>query len=192
MPILVSPVWAEGGEGAVGDSWIQAHLSTLDARFGDVVALLETFLFADLGTGVPLIVVLLLLGGIYYSFYFGWLSFRGFRHAIDVIRGRYDDPDGPGEISHFQALTSALSATVGLGNIAGVAIVKPFLVEKLLENLRRAPLEACSVREVKGYGRQKSYLDQYSDSEYSLAFLPKVEVTLWVEDARSEEIVRKI
>ena len=122
MPILVSPVWAEGGEGAVGDSWIQAHLSTLDARFGDVVALLETFLFADLGTGVPLIVVLLLLGGIYYSFYFGWLSFRGFRHAIDVIRGRYDDPDGPGEISHFQALTSALSATVGLGNIAGVAI----------------------------------------------------------------------
>ena len=73
-----------------------------------------------------------------------------------------------------------------------VAVVKPFLVEKLLESLRRAPLEACSVREVKGYGRQKSYLDQYSDSEYSLAFLPKVEVTLWVEDARSEEIVRKI
>jgi nitrogen regulatory protein P-II 1 len=73
-----------------------------------------------------------------------------------------------------------------------VAVVKPFLVEKLLESLRRAPLEACSVREVKGYGRQKSYLDQYSDSEYSQAFLPKVEVTLWVEDARSEEIVRKI
>ncbi|MEX0937056.1 MAG: P-II family nitrogen regulator [Pirellulales bacterium] len=73
-----------------------------------------------------------------------------------------------------------------------VAIVKPFLVEELLEGLRRAPLEACSVREVKGYGRQKSYLDQYSDSEYSLAFLPKVEVTLWVDDARAEEIVRKI
>ena len=73
-----------------------------------------------------------------------------------------------------------------------VAVVKPFLVEKLLESLRRAPLEACSVQEVKGFGRQKSYLDQYSDSEYSLAFLPKVEVTLWVEDARSEEIIRKI
>jgi nitrogen regulatory protein PII len=73
-----------------------------------------------------------------------------------------------------------------------VAIVKPFLVEELLEGLRRAPLEACSVREVKGYGRQKSYLDQYTDSEYSLAFLPKVEVTLWVDDARVEEIVRKI
>src|SRR5215813_13286263 len=73
-----------------------------------------------------------------------------------------------------------------------VAIVKPYLAEKVLEGLRRAPLEACSVREVKGYGRQKSYLDQYGDTEYSLAFLPKVEITLWVDDARAEEIVRKI
>jgi nitrogen regulatory protein P-II 1 len=73
-----------------------------------------------------------------------------------------------------------------------VAIVKPYLAEKVLEALRRAPLEACSVREVKGYGRQKSYLDQYGDSEYSLAFLPKVEINLWVDDARSEEIIRRI
>ena len=48
------------------------------------------------------------------------------------------------------------------------------------------------MREVKGYGRQKSYLDQYADSEYSLAFLPKVEITLWVDDGRVEEILRKI
>ena len=73
-----------------------------------------------------------------------------------------------------------------------VAIVKPFLAEKVREGLKRAPLEACSVREVKGYGRQKSYLDQYAESEYSLAFLPKVEITLWVDDSRVEEIVRKI
>ena len=73
-----------------------------------------------------------------------------------------------------------------------IAIVKPFLAEKVLEGLKRAPLEACSVREVKGYGRQKSYLDQYADSEYSLAFLPKVEITLWVDDARVEEVLRKI
>lgn len=73
-----------------------------------------------------------------------------------------------------------------------VAVVKPYLVEKVLEGLKRAPLEACSVREVKGYGRQKSYLDQYAGSEYSLAFLPKVEITLWVDDARVEETVRKI
>jgi nitrogen regulatory protein P-II 1 len=73
-----------------------------------------------------------------------------------------------------------------------IAIIKPFLAEKVLEGLKRAPLEACSVREVKGYGRQKSYLDQYGDSEYSLAFLPKVEITLWVDDNRAEEIYRKI
>ena len=73
-----------------------------------------------------------------------------------------------------------------------VAIVKPYLAEKVLESLKRAPLEAVSVREVKGYGRQKSYLDQYGDSEYSLAFLPKVEIIMWVDDARTEEIVRKI
>ena len=73
-----------------------------------------------------------------------------------------------------------------------VAIVKPYLAEKVLEGLKRAPLEAVSVREVKGYGRQKSYLDQYGDSEYSLAFLPKVEIILWVADSRAEEIIRKI
>jgi nitrogen regulatory protein PII len=73
-----------------------------------------------------------------------------------------------------------------------VAIVKPFLAEKVLEGLKRAPLEAVSVREVKGYGRQKNYLDQYQGSEYSLAFLPKVEISLWVDDSRVEEILRKI
>ena len=73
-----------------------------------------------------------------------------------------------------------------------IAIVKPFLAEKVLESLRRAPLEALMVREVKGFGRQKSYLDQYRDSEYSQAFLPKVEISLWVDDNRAEEIIRKI
>ncbi|MBS0209092.1 MAG: P-II family nitrogen regulator [Planctomycetes bacterium] len=73
-----------------------------------------------------------------------------------------------------------------------VAIVKPYLAEKVLDSLKRAPLEAVSVTEVKGYGRQKNYLDQYAGSEYSLAFLPKVEIELWVEDNRVEEVIRKI
>ena len=73
-----------------------------------------------------------------------------------------------------------------------IAIVRPFLAEKVLEALRLSPLQACTVREVKGYGRQKSYLDQYGDSEYSLAFLPKVEITLWVDDARAEETMRRV
>lgn len=73
-----------------------------------------------------------------------------------------------------------------------VAVVKPYLVEKVLEALKRAPLEAVAVQEVKGYGRQKNYLDQYEGSEYSLAFLPKVEINLWVDDVWVEEIVRKV
>lgn len=73
-----------------------------------------------------------------------------------------------------------------------IAIVKPFLAEKVLQGLKRAPLEALSVREVKGFGRQKSYLDQYDESEFALAFLPKVEITLWVDDARADEIIRKV
>ncbi len=73
-----------------------------------------------------------------------------------------------------------------------IAVVKPYLVENVLEELKHAPVEACSVREVKGYGRQKSYLDEYRGSEYSLAYLPKVEITLWVEDLRVEEVVRTL
>ena len=73
-----------------------------------------------------------------------------------------------------------------------IAIIKPYLVEKVLDALKHAPLEACGVCEVKGYGRQKSYLDEYRGSEYSLAFLPKVEITLWVDDLRVEEVVRII
>src|SRR6476659_3970740 len=73
-----------------------------------------------------------------------------------------------------------------------VAIVKPFLVEKILDALRRAPLEAVSVAEVKGMGKQKSYLDRYADSEYAQTFLPKVEITVWVDDLRAEDVARKI
>ncbi|NQU22522.1 MAG: P-II family nitrogen regulator [Candidatus Nealsonbacteria bacterium] len=73
-----------------------------------------------------------------------------------------------------------------------VAVVKPYLAEKVLDALNSAPLEACNVREVKGYGRQKSYLDEYAGSEYSLAYLPKVEITAWVDDERVDEVVRSI
>ena len=71
---------------------------------------------------VPFLVMLLILGGIFFTFWYRWITIRGFKHSIDVIRGKFDRPEDTGEISHFRALTSALSATVGLGNIAGVAI----------------------------------------------------------------------
>ena len=90
----------------------------------------------------------------------------------------------------FNTLLASYSGSLPVKQI--VAIVRPFMAEKVLDELTRAPLEACGVREVKGYGRQKSYLDEYQGSEYSLAFIPKVEITLWVEDDRAEEVVRKI
>ena len=97
-------------------------LVALDNTLSTIVSWLASVILFDFGMGVPLVVAVLLIGGVYYSFYFGWYSIRAFRHAIDVIRGVYDDPNDPGEISHFKALTSALSATIGLGNIAGVAV----------------------------------------------------------------------
>ena len=73
-----------------------------------------------------------------------------------------------------------------------VAIVRPYLAERVIEDLQRAPLEALTVQEVKGFGRQKSYLDSYQEGEYSLAFLPKVEISMWVEDFRVDEVVKRI
>jgi nitrogen regulatory protein P-II 1 len=73
-----------------------------------------------------------------------------------------------------------------------IAIVRPHLVEKVLDGLKRAPLESLQVREVKGYGRQKSYLEEYGENEFAMAFLPKVEISMWVDDTRVEEIVRRI
>lgn len=73
-------------------------------------------------SGVPLIVVWLVVGAVFFTFYFKFINFKAFGHAIDLVRGKYENPNDPGEVSHFQALSTALSATVGLGNIAGVAV----------------------------------------------------------------------
>lgn len=71
---------------------------------------------------LPVAVLWLVLGAVFLTFRMAFINFRAFGHAIRVTRGDYDDPKDTGEVNHFQALASALSATVGLGNIAGVAI----------------------------------------------------------------------
>ena len=71
--------------------------------------------------GLPLL-VLLLGGGVFFTFYSRFLPFLYLGHGVRVLLGKYDDERAPGEVSHFQALCSALSATVGMGNVAGVAI----------------------------------------------------------------------
>ncbi|MFN6379455.1 MAG: alanine/glycine:cation symporter family protein [Flavobacteriales bacterium] len=70
---------------------------------------------------IPLVVVWLMLGAIFFTIKMGFVNVRGFKHSIDLIRGRFDKPEDKGEVSHFQALATALSGTVGMGNIAGVA-----------------------------------------------------------------------
>lgn len=73
-------------------------------------------------TGVPMIVAWLVMGGVITTLYFRFINFRGFAQGFRLMRGDFDDKDSPGEVTHFQALTSAISGTVGLGNIAGVAL----------------------------------------------------------------------
>lgn len=75
---------------------------------------------------IPWVVILLLGAGIYLTLYLGFVQFRRFWHGIAVTSGKYDDPNEPGDVPHFQALTTALSATVGIGNIAGVALAIHF------------------------------------------------------------------
>ncbi|MEN3584438.1 alanine/glycine:cation symporter family protein [Streptomyces sp. ZYX-F-203] len=74
------------------------------------------------GTEFPLIVGWLVIAGLVFTGWFGFLQLRKFRLAVDVVRGKYDEKGASGEVNHFQALTAAVSGTVGLGNIAGVAV----------------------------------------------------------------------
>ncbi|MBB5287306.1 AGCS family alanine or glycine:cation symporter [Rhabdobacter roseus] len=73
-------------------------------------------------TNMPLVIIFLLFSALFFTIYFKFINIRAFKTSIATVSGKYSDPNNPGEVSHFQALTSALSGTVGLGNIAGVAI----------------------------------------------------------------------
>jgi alanine or glycine:cation symporter, AGCS family len=71
---------------------------------------------------IPFVLIWLIVGALFFTIFFRFVNLTAFRHAWDVVRGKYDDPKHKGEVSHFQALTAALSGTVGVGNIAGVAL----------------------------------------------------------------------
>tara|TARA_B100001123_G_scaffold434370_2_gene560818 strand:- start:1322 stop:2992 length:1671 start_codon:yes stop_codon:yes gene_type:complete len=98
-----------------------------DTAFGVVNNLIGAVLFFDLAFWIdtvqlPFIVIWLIVAAIFLTVRMRFINLLGFWHALRVVAGRYTDPNEPGDVSHFQALTTALSATVGLGNIAGVAI----------------------------------------------------------------------
>ena len=103
----------------------QADATALDAAFGSLNGLLARIIFFDVWPGdpvMPFIVAWLGTAAAFLTVRFGFINLRMMRHAFRVIRGRYRTADDQGEVSSFQALSTALSATVGLGNIAGVAV----------------------------------------------------------------------
>ncbi|MBO6825570.1 MAG: alanine:cation symporter family protein [Sneathiella sp.] len=105
----------------------QAEAGSFDQKVNEIFASstgwFVSLIFAPLpGTSFPWIVMWLVVAATIFTLYFGFIQFRAFGHAISLVKGDYSDPNDAGEVSHFQALTTALSGTVGLGNIAGVAV----------------------------------------------------------------------
>ena len=105
----------------------QEAVMTLDERvnsmFASSTGWFVSAIFAPIpGTSFPWIVMWLVIGASVFTIYFAFVQFRFFGHAIELVKGDYSDPNDAGEVSHFQALATALSGTVGLGNIAGVAV----------------------------------------------------------------------
>ena len=96
----------------------------IDKNLEDGTVLSKNVKYYPLGIkkGMPFIVIWLILGALFFTLKMNFINIRGFSHAISLVKGDYSNPNNKGEVSHFQALTTALSGTVGLGNIAGVAI----------------------------------------------------------------------
>ena len=104
------------------DSGIDSRINDAIEPFANAVAGFIFLSFPVAGVPIPFVLVWLIVGAIFFTFYFRFINFRALRHGFQLVRGDYSDPTAPGEVSHFQALATALSGTVGLGNIAGVAI----------------------------------------------------------------------
>jgi alanine or glycine:cation symporter, AGCS family len=105
---------------------VNMAVEPIDGVFKSINEAIDKVIFAPIPVGdgatLPVGVLWLVAGAIFFTIRMRFINFRGFIHAIKVTAGKYDNPSDAGEVTHFQALTAALSATVGLGNIAGVAI----------------------------------------------------------------------
>jgi len=111
----------------VSSAAIAQEAESLDAKvnamFASATGPFVSFIFAPIpGTSFPWIVLWLVVAASIFTVYFAFVQLRWFGHAVSLVKGDYSDPNDAGEVSHFQALTTALSGTVGLGNIAGVAV----------------------------------------------------------------------
>ncbi|MCP4498355.1 MAG: alanine:cation symporter family protein [Deltaproteobacteria bacterium] len=125
---VVDAVLEKGAQVWVGDATCnRIDIATVESvnKDGSVLLTSTTTLYQTgnpIDTKVPIVVLWLVLGSLFFTLKMGFINVRAFTHALSVVKGDYDNPEDEGEITHFQALSSALSATVGLGNIAGVAI----------------------------------------------------------------------
>ena len=101
---------------------IDENINNLLAPISESVSSIVFYSLPLGSTNVELIVIWLILGGLFCTFYFKFVNFSAFSHAIALVRGKFSSQDSSGEVSHFRALATALSGTVGLGNIGGVAV----------------------------------------------------------------------
>ena len=123
-PLLSAVAAAAGGLAASAiPAAAQSIDETVNQLFSGATGWFVNFIFSPFpGTSFPWIVAWLVVAATVFTLYFAFVQFRAFRHSIELVRGDYSDPNDAGEVSHFQALATALSGTVGLGNIAGVAV----------------------------------------------------------------------
>lgn len=101
---------------------IDESINSITAPIASLIGNIVFFKIPVFGAQLPVVVLWLVIGAMFFTFYMGFVNIRGFKHAIQLVRGDYADPDSPGEVSHFQALATAVSGTVGIGNIGGVAV----------------------------------------------------------------------
>ncbi|MDP5003098.1 MAG: alanine:cation symporter family protein, partial [OM182 bacterium] len=113
--LCVAPVTAAQGE---IDQFINDAVQPITSFLSSVVF----YTLPLFGADIPLVVVWLVCAAVFFTLYLNVLNVRGFGHAIKLVRGNDSDPKDPGEVSHFQALATAVSGTVGIGNISGVAV----------------------------------------------------------------------
>jgi len=118
--LVGSPIFAQAPEEGL-DQKINAWVQPATKVVSDIV-FYPIQLGDDAATSMPLVIIFLLSSALFFTVFFKFINFRGFGTALRTVQGRYSDPNDAGEVTHFQALTAAVSGTVGLGNIAGVAI----------------------------------------------------------------------
>ena len=101
---------------------IDEAINSATAPIATLIGQIVFFKIPVFGAQLPVVVLWLVVGAVFFTFYMGFINLRGFKHAIQLVKGDYADPNSHGEVSHFQALATAVSGTVGIGNIGGVAV----------------------------------------------------------------------